>query len=55
MTIQRMPTARDIERIERDHRAYRASKMSRDHEIELLLGAGVSLPEALKIVDGANA
>ena len=44
-------TPRDRERLMAQSRAYRASKMQRDHEIELLLNANIPLAEAIAIVD----
>ena len=42
-------TNRDRERLIKRQSAYRAAKMRRDHEIEMLLDAGIELAEALKI------
>lgn len=42
-------TNRDRENLIKRERAYRAAKMRRDHEIELLLDAGIELAEAIKI------
>lgn len=42
-------TERDREQLIRQGRDYRAAKLRRDHEIELLLDAGIELAEALKI------
>lgn len=42
-------TERDRQRLIQQGRAYRAAKMRRDHEIELLMNAGIELAEAIKI------
>lgn len=44
-------TARDKDRLMAQSRDYRASKLRRDHEIELLLNANIPLAEAIAIVD----
>lgn len=36
------------DRLQAQSRAYRASKLRRDHEIELMLAAGVPLAEAIQ-------
>jgi len=44
-------TNRDRERLIKQDRDRRAARMRRDHEIELLLDAGIELAEAIRIVD----
>lgn len=49
--MHRPLTDRDITRLEAECRAHRAAKLQRDHDLDLLLNAGVSLAEALRILD----
>lgn len=51
MGIFRNISPRDADRLIDRQRSYIASKMNRDHEIELLLDAGIELAEAISIVD----
>lgn len=52
--MNRPLTSRQIDQLKSQHRAYRAAKMSRDYELELLLNAGVPLAEARELVDGSR-
>lgn len=53
--MNRPLTARDRDMLIQRQRDYRASKMRRDHEVEMLLDAGVPLPEAIQVADAAMA